>query len=124
MNAWTQPDWKERYDIVKRAGIQKPTRDMLIRARSAEQLATDGSIRFIGIEKDGTKRFEVKSMSIAGKVYHVSFNHTYATYCDCKDWRKHDKALADAGIPFSLHQCKHGLGARKKWQDMQQGGAQ
>lgn len=121
MTAWTQPDWKERYDIVKRAGIEKPTRDMLIRARSAEQLATDGSIQFIGIDPDGTKRFEVRSMSIEGRVYHVSFNRTPATYCTCRDWRKHDQALADAGIPFSSWQCKHGIAVRKAWRDMQGG---
>ena len=100
--------------LCKQAGVE-PTPASLHRVQNGYSIVARNLVKLVKVDTDGTRNFEVRSQNKASKTYRVAFNGTPATYCNCPDWRKNDLIDAAKGIPFSLHQCKHGLAARLAW---------
>ena len=100
--------------LCKQAGVE-PTPASLHRVQNGYSIVARNLVKLVTVDADGTRNFEVRSQNDESQSYRVTFNGTPATYCNCPDWRKNDLIDAAKGIPFSLHQCKHGLAARLAW---------
>ena len=100
--------------LCKQAGVE-PTPASLHRVQNGYSLVARNLVKLVEVDALGTRHFSVRSQNDESKAYRVAFNGTPATYCNCPDWHHNDMRDAEKGIPFSAHQCKHGLSARLAW---------
>ena len=112
MRTKSQYTFKERYELLQRIGINKPTKDMVWRVDDAIEMNQAGLVKLADDTESHNHRFRVHSQSDPNQVYHTDFNDHQEGFCTCPDWKKHDLEAHQSGIPFSFWHCKHVIAAR------------